>query len=416
MEVDYRKTQEFLSVRRKLKDDWGKKYKALQIKTQEIAEKELNYWDIEQQVNQLQKDEGQKNIFGNFQNKKLQNIFQLMKLFQKENLHIIDLGKTLTQQVLYEIPGLKKQIISIDSQIKTCYNRIDDYNQGIKNYKQMFEQQCQKHLIKGENIDEEVPKMIEQIPDLFEEINSLVHNNQTLFEATLYYRKFTQTYNNVQLDFIVPKLFEFIHTGNHLQADDDKDDFEIIQAPPKQDEIDWMKYIQPVQVKIQESRLMDTKLRNSLLSDLLELQYFLKARIQNLQNHSSNAILDAYDNKEELEISLQKLEEYDVFITLIINKFTNSKLRQLLILKDSQKTQQRLIENLKSFNQQITKFEYNIKSTESKIQDLEYEKDKAQKEIQQQLDNVKNIKQVLQNYMTDLFKTEITVIGDAILQ
>lgn len=63
-------------------------------------------------------------------------------------------------------------------------------------------------------------------------------------------------------------LESFILKGNQKVQE-----WEIIETN-KSEEIDWLKYMQPTQVNIQESDLLNSQFRSNLIIDLTEVMLF----------------------------------------------------------------------------------------------------------------------------------------------
>lgn len=70
IDVDFKSIPQWIQSRRKLSDDWAKKYKALKLKQGELAE-DLSFMELEKQLETLkQSDEGQaKSFFGAYSSK-----------------------------------------------------------------------------------------------------------------------------------------------------------------------------------------------------------------------------------------------------------------------------------------------------------------------------------------------------------
>ncbi|CAD8061492.1 unnamed protein product [Paramecium sonneborni] len=409
IEIDYKRIPQWLQERNKLSQEWSKKYKALQLKQLEILGESKSAYTFQDCFEELDKlknsDEGtQKTIFGGFSSKSIKTMENLLKLYQKENLHLVNMGQALVQLLTYDIPGIKKQLILNDQQLQSTEQRIIDSQVQIQNHKQQFEKQCKKYGINGQNIEEEVPNMILQIPQLFQDIEQLALKNQTILDSIEYYRQFS-IYTNASLDKsnIVIHLESFVLKGNQKPVD-----WDIIEAP-KSEEIDWMKYIQPQQVSIPDSELLNTQFRSNLIINLNELIGFYQARLD--QQKQDQSIVNFDSQNKLFELSQQQLLNYLTVLHQLLEKLMNPWLRQLLLLKSSVKTQQRIIKNLEEFAISIKKSESNIIHSQNKIIDLKSEQFKLQNQLRDLQSQVKKMKQFTEKQFTDLFKTEIKLIG-----
>lgn len=64
-----------------------------------------------------------KSLLGNFNHQVLYDWDVLVRLYEKQNLKMGDMGRTLAQLTSFEIPGLKRQLGSFDKQLKELLTR-----------------------------------------------------------------------------------------------------------------------------------------------------------------------------------------------------------------------------------------------------------------------------------------------------
>mmetsp|Transcript_1748 Transcript_1748/g.1620 ORF Transcript_1748/g.1620 Transcript_1748/m.1620 type:complete len:85 (+) Transcript_1748:408-662(+) len=78
------------------------------------------------------------------------------------------MAKQLSQNGTFEIPSLKKNIVSFENQIQDLGHTEHQLKNSITTNEKDYQTYCQKFGIAGENIHVEVPGLIGNLPALFD--------------------------------------------------------------------------------------------------------------------------------------------------------------------------------------------------------------------------------------------------------
>lgn len=145
--IEAKTITEWLESRRKLKKDWVQSYKAIELKTSEIVDyiKTLNITNINNMINKAStndfaltyidyekmlehlknsKEGEQLSMFGNYSAKSIKDLQALLKLYSRDNLHLVNLSKNINQILKFERPSTNKNIESQESDILYCQGKI----------------------------------------------------------------------------------------------------------------------------------------------------------------------------------------------------------------------------------------------------------------------------------------------------
>lgn len=148
---------EWLQQRNKIKPDWPHKLKVIRLKLNEVVQllqkaqipeikdvlskdkrdkdTPLNYCDLLEINESLlkSKESESRTLFGGFTSTNIKNVQALMKLFQKDNLHVISLANEMSQIISFDLIAAKKNIKAYENQIIDLNIKITMFQTSIKN-------------------------------------------------------------------------------------------------------------------------------------------------------------------------------------------------------------------------------------------------------------------------------------------
>eukprot|EP01016_Furgasonia_blochmanni_P024867 TRINITY_DN2683_c0_g1_i4.p1 TRINITY_DN2683_c0_g1~~TRINITY_DN2683_c0_g1_i4.p1 ORF type:complete len:568 (+),score=182.76 TRINITY_DN2683_c0_g1_i4:168-1871(+) len=217
IDIDFKKVTEWLQERRKIPKEWGNKLKAAKIKTQKIIEEtqlasvpeaqaiisqnkdDLTFFHITKICDILvgSSEAKQKTFLGQYSSKVINDWITLRKFYEKDNLHIVDLSKTMVQNATFEIPALKRMKNSFEAQLQETYQKIQDSKNAIKAADREYLSQCEKLGLKGENLVDELLHSLTTLPEIFNKFVQLL-KSQDFKTALQYYKDFTVYINEKQ--------------------------------------------------------------------------------------------------------------------------------------------------------------------------------------------------------------------------
>lgn len=87
----------------------------------------------------------------------------------------------------YEIPGIKKQIVSANKTHEDCVKKEADYQKQSKDAERQFQIECKKISIPGTKIKSELYALAQNLPEFFVEI---AEKCKSLSSIADFYREF----------------------------------------------------------------------------------------------------------------------------------------------------------------------------------------------------------------------------------
>ena len=349
LDVDYRRTVEWLLERRKVPGDWNQRLRGIALKQKDLLQtletapeaylRESVVQDIPgylqaravlSRLEATQEAAKGRTLLGNWQSAHLHNWTRLVQLYEKDALHLADCGKQLRQIGGYDLQALKQQINQCERQIQDETQRETSLIESGERTKKQFRDQCQKLGIAGNQPRQELKVLTRKLPELYREAHALLLGGE--FKALVeQYRAVTLASHGAQVS--LPALEELSAMGEL------KVDFEALQeqyAPlvavagdvevegsslPEGEEKEWTIDIvgsgEAAKASVTDYPYANRTFRNRLLTDLEELAAFYDARkapnacITRLLSlfQSAQPLLLMHEQPTVIESILTKLEE-----------------------------------------------------------------------------------------------------------
>uniref|UniRef100_UPI00398F476B CDK5 regulatory subunit-associated protein 3 n=1 Tax=Pristiophorus japonicus TaxID=55135 RepID=UPI00398F476B len=105
-----------------------------------------------------------KNIFGGYSSQRMKDWQEIVSLYEKDNIYLVELSSLLVRNVSYEIPSLKKQI-SKCQQLQQEYSRKElDYISNAAGARDKFLTSCRQLGITGNNVRQELLSLCKNLP------------------------------------------------------------------------------------------------------------------------------------------------------------------------------------------------------------------------------------------------------------
>lgn len=152
----------------------------------------INYFHCLKIVEFLKETEkDSKNFFGSYGSQRMKDWQQICKLYQGDNIYLAEAASILSQNVVYEGPGLKKAIAKCDTSEQECDKKEESIKRRINELELEYKKQCQELGISGEgSIKKEVIGLAKGLPELYD---SLGEEARSLLESCNMYRTFVQS-------------------------------------------------------------------------------------------------------------------------------------------------------------------------------------------------------------------------------
>nr|CAB3229464.1 CDK5 regulatory subunit-associated protein 3 [Phallusia mammillata] len=130
-----------------------------------------------------------KNIFGRYSSQRMKDWQEIIKLYEKENLHIAELSSRLLRNLNYEIPAVKKQKTKCDQVREECKKKIQDCDRNTNEAKRHYIEECKKVGIAGTNVRRELLDLVKDLP---QELNAIAEQCKGLLPVLEYYIAFVE--------------------------------------------------------------------------------------------------------------------------------------------------------------------------------------------------------------------------------
>lgn len=203
LDVSYNRVPGWLVERHKLPPDWLKRHQAIQKKVSEAAldlsqgflsqfsggeESPMSYFIIKQVRDKLA-ETSERGLFGRLAGS-ASTWDKLVKALEKSLIYLGEAGQTLTQNVDFEIPFLKKQGEGIDKQISDHERKHADCIKNAVSSAAAFEKECRSIGIQGNDIRAEIMKYADTVFNVLQVVVDAMKGSD-IEEAMEYYSSFT---------------------------------------------------------------------------------------------------------------------------------------------------------------------------------------------------------------------------------
>jgi len=180
-----------------------------------LAGSNINYFHCLKIVEILKDTEKEsKNFFGSYGSQRMKDWQQIVKMYQSENIYLAEAASILSQNVVYEGPGLKKSISKCDQIEQECDKKDESIKKRIVELEEEFKKDCKELGINGkESIKKEIIGLAKDLPEIYEQLSKDAVN---LADACKLYSDFVKSMSNneVVVGEIVGNLQFFIDNGN----------------------------------------------------------------------------------------------------------------------------------------------------------------------------------------------------------
>jgi hypothetical protein len=182
-----------------------------------------------------------KNFFGQYVSKRMKDWSDILKLYEKDNIHLADASHILQSQINYDLPAYKKSSEQSRKQAEEMERKQVEWEKNLVQYQHKYQQSIQELNIEGLDIRNEIILLQNEIPSMLN--NIVIQSKHTLIqEAIQFYEefnKFTCGPKDKEIDnsTILPTLKNIIRS----KEEDTKVDVTSNAVPesPEEIEIDW---------------------------------------------------------------------------------------------------------------------------------------------------------------------------------
>ncbi|XP_037948240.1 CDK5RAP3-like protein [Teleopsis dalmanni] len=137
----------------------------------------INYFHCKQIVEILTETEkGTKNVFGSYGSQRMKDWQEIVRLYEKDNIYLVETSQIYVRNNNYEIPGLKKQMIKLEQQADECLKRIQDLAKPETQIQAEHTALLQQLGVKGLNLQEEFINVLNTLSEIYQKSIRNVNN------------------------------------------------------------------------------------------------------------------------------------------------------------------------------------------------------------------------------------------------
>lgn len=406
---------EWLSERKKISKDWINKIRALNARQKELidalkssegnvrvredAEGFLQAQDVFQQLLQGPEVQKGKTLLGNYVSQVLYDWDRLMRLYNKDNIHLADTARYLAQIAEFEVPGLKQQLANYEKFIQDSYTRERAVLESIENTKKNFLSHCAALGITGQDIRKELKAITRKLPEIYLEIQTSLLNSR-FQESIQLYRETTLNSHSCEISLptiqalsILPEVdieeLKDFYSPAFKPSTDEFIDSEsagvlVISGDPEE-ETEWV--IESIEAgeeaaPVKDLPLADKKIRSNLINELTELAAFAESS-----------------------------GEYVGVAEGILNKIKDA--QEMIVLREQSLAIERLAQKLERINHD--KLDQELKSIRSNIDTTKQAAKQARDTLIQHLKIASELIQYLEPHISTLFPNiSIKLVGEIV--
>ena len=131
----------------------------------------INYFHCLKIVEILKETEADsKNFFGQYGSQRMKDWKEIVSLYQKDFLYLAEAAQLLTQNVVYEIPGLRKSLARCDNVEEECDKQEGSSHRKEKELVEEFARECKELGVEGKELRREVIELAKDLPSVYEEV------------------------------------------------------------------------------------------------------------------------------------------------------------------------------------------------------------------------------------------------------
>jgi len=227
IDISVRKLLDWLISRHICNRDWHDKVvsirekigKAMEDMPENDAMKELltgthiNYFVSLKIVEILKETEADsKNFLGMYGSQRMKDWRDIVSQYEGGNVYLAEAAQLLTQNVTYELPGLKKHVAKCEQVQTECDKKERDNDKRMLELQQEYRKECAQLGIVGDKLKKEIIDLAKNLPVTYEEIAEKAKHLQGACD--LYKEFLRDTLEKETVDKVIENLTFLVQNGN----------------------------------------------------------------------------------------------------------------------------------------------------------------------------------------------------------
>jgi len=151
----------------------------------------INYFHCQKIINILKETEAEsKNFFGQYGSKRMKDWKQIVSDYEQGNIYLAESAQILTQNVVYEVPGLKKHVQKLENLQMELERKEDASKKRIVELEEEFRKNCKDLGIQGEKLKTEIISLARELPETY---TSIADDSAHIKDACELYQEFVHS-------------------------------------------------------------------------------------------------------------------------------------------------------------------------------------------------------------------------------
>eukprot|EP00299_Pterocystis_sp_00344_P012433 c5969_g1_i1.p1 GENE.c5969_g1_i1~~c5969_g1_i1.p1 ORF type:complete len:577 (-),score=154.56 c5969_g1_i1:88-1794(-) len=177
LDVKYNEIIDFLKARQKIPDGWQGTLRAVKSKLSQAANElpqdfsvkaiktsDFTIADCRATFAEFKSQDGEElNMFRQYKSARVQTWYKLVKLYERDCVHLGELATLLNQNTTYEVPALRKEMLRLQGVIAELQRKRSDLLRKSNEFRSQFTKNCADLKLKGNNVRAELVELVTEL-------------------------------------------------------------------------------------------------------------------------------------------------------------------------------------------------------------------------------------------------------------
>lgn len=445
-----------------------------------LSGQHINYFHCLKIVEILKETEADsKNLFGRYGSQRMKDWQEIVNLYQRDNIYLAECAQMLIRNVIFEVPGLRKQASKLE-QTQTEYGKkIKDYTKAENIALNDFNTSCKQLGINGDNIKRELIELLQDLPGIYKNSAGKIKMVRPALEfyegfvkfnsgkdievlSTLKYlitngntTTYEYTYGEKPITVVEEVTFNFVDESSSSSKIDfgdsdnvidfgDLEAVDLVSTPTSEADIDWgtlntdeeFEIVDHVDldINLEESGIVvektgvdggvakgsdaftildNSKTRELILTDLMELETFLKIRLYEMSTESDLLSMSQLDVPMLLQLqTIESVTSMFDSVVVSISDLCNKRTLHLHNVKHSAKYVDILAASLKQKLDVVERMKGSKKVVEEQTRSLQKEMKSVAGAIEKVIQNSRDLQKHVEEDLSKKYKgRQVHLVG-----